>query len=169
MLLFGVHLFYIFHCLEMSLFHVYFSNDVFLLMCAVSIMDQNAKILRDIGHLREIGVAWRGGDEFHHSLEASLDSIVDVVSRSNDVLYNIALYRERKQQEYVDGLSYNDVKNLKITKEHIYSLFRAHRTNVILETKRAHISIEWCISQPIRYHWMDRWYMVFKIPPHNNK
>ena len=34
---------------------------------------------------------------------------------------------------------------------------------------RPHISIEWCTFPPIRDHWMDRCYMVFDIPPHNNK
>ena len=32
-----------------------------------------------------------------------------------------------------------------------------------------HISIEWCSFPPIRDNWMDRWYMVFDIPPHNNR
>ena len=43
---------------------VYISNDIlFVFMIAVATMDNNAKILRVIGHLREIGFAWRGGYE----------------------------------------------------------------------------------------------------------
>lgn len=61
------------------------------------------------------------------------------------------------------------MKKLKITKEQIYSLFRALGTNAISETTRAHISIEWCVFPPIIDHWMDRWYMVFDIPPNYNR
>ena len=51
-------------------------------------------------------------------------------------------YRERKRQEYVDGLSYNEIKKLKITKEHIYTLFRVPGIDDILKSTRPHISIE---------------------------
>ena len=77
-------------------------------MIAVATMDRNnAKILRFIGHLREIGSAWRGGYELCHSLSDSLLSIVDAIARSNDALYSITSYRERKRKQYDDGLSYN--------------------------------------------------------------
>ena len=91
---------------------VYISNDIlFVFMIAMATMDRNnAEILRFIGHLREIGSAWRGGDELHRSLSDSLLSIVDTIARSNDALYSIASYRERKRQQYANGLSYNEVK-----------------------------------------------------------
>ena len=96
-------------------------------------MDRNnAEILRFIGHLREIGSAWRGGDQLRHSLSNSLLSIVDTIARSNDALYSITSYRERKRQQYDDGLSYNEVKKHKITKQHIYTLFRLPRMDDIL-------------------------------------
>ena len=53
---------------------VYISNDIlFVFMIGVATMDQNEEILR------EIGASWRGGDELHHSLSTSLDSIVDTI------------------------------------------------------------------------------------------
>ena len=145
---------------------VYISNDIlFVFMIAVATMDRNnVEILRFIGHLREIGSAWRGGDELRHSLSDSLLSIVDTIVRSNDALYSIASYRERKRKQYADGLSYNEVKKLKITKQAIYSLFRLPGTDDIPEISRPHISIEWCTFPPIRDNWMDRWYMVFNTP-----
>ena len=153
----------------MSLYHVYFSNDIFtVFIIRVAIMDQNVDILREIGHLRYIGVTW-GGDELCHSLVTSLDVIVDTISCSNDALYNKESYRERKLQEYVDGLSYSDVKKIKISKQRIYSLFRVPGTDVIPYTGRAHISIEWCIFQPLIDQLMDRWYVIFYIPSNNNK
>ena len=138
-------------------------------MIAVATMDNNAEILRVIGHLREIGSAWRGGDELCHSLSDSLLTIVDMIARSNDALYSITSYGERKIQQYTNGLSYNEVKKLKITKEHIYTLFRLTWTDDIPEITKPHISIEWCNFPPIRDNWMDRWYMVFDIPPDNNR
>ena len=61
---------------------VYISNDIlFVFMIAVTTMDNNAEILRVIGHLREIRSAWRGGDELRHSLSNSLLSIVDTIAR----------------------------------------------------------------------------------------
>ena len=133
-------------------------------MIVVPTMDNNAEILRVTSHLREIGSAWRGGDELRHSLSDSLLTTIDTIARLNDALYSITSYRERKTQRYADGLSYNKVKKLQITKEHIYTLFRLTRTDDIPEITRPHISIEWCNFPPIRDHWMDRWYMLFDIP-----
>ena len=81
----------------------------------------------------------------------------------------ITAYKERKRQQYADGLSYNEVKKLKIEKQAIYSLFRLPQTDDIPEINMPHISIEWCTFPPIRDNWMDRWYMVFDITPHNNR
>ena len=130
-------------------------------MIAVATMDHNADILRVIGHLREIGSAWRGGDELRRSFSTSLLSIVDTISRSNDALYSITYYMKTKRQEYADGLSHNEIKKLKITKEHIYTLFRVHGTDDIPKSRRTHILFAWCICQPIIDHWIDIWYMVF--------
>ena len=76
---------------------VYISNNIlFVFMIVVGTMDNNAEILRVISHLREIGSAWRGGDELRRSLSDSYSSIVDTIARLNDSLYSIATYRERK-------------------------------------------------------------------------
>ena len=78
---------------------VYISNDIlFVFMIAVATVDNNVEILRVIGHLREIGSSWRGGDELRYSLSDSLLTIVDTITRSNDALYSISSYRERKRQ-----------------------------------------------------------------------
>ena len=69
---------------------VYISNDIlFVFMIAVATADNNAEILRVIGHLREIGSTWRGGDELRRSFSDSLFTIVDTVAISNDALYSI--------------------------------------------------------------------------------
>ena len=122
---------------------VYFYNDIlFVFMIVVATMDQNANILRVIGHLRDIGSPRRGGDEWCLSLLASLLTIVDSINRLNDTLYNIASYRERKRQEYAHGLSYKEIKKIKISKEHIYTLFRVPGVDDIPKRNRPHISID---------------------------
>ena len=138
-------------------------------MISLATMDKNVEILRVIGHRTKIFSSWRGGDDLHCSLSNSLLTIVDTIARLNNVLYSIASCRGRKRQEYADGLIYNEVKKLKITKEHIYTVFRVPRIDDIPESTRPHISIKWCTFPPIRNHWMDRLYMVFDIPPHNNR
>ena len=67
-------------------------------MIAVSTVDHNVEILRVIGHLREIGSAWRGGDELYCSLSASFLTIVDTIVRSNDAFYSITSYREKNDE-----------------------------------------------------------------------
>ena len=83
----------------------YISNDIlFVFMIAMATMDRNnVEILRFIGHLREIGSAWRGGDELCHSLSDSLLSIFDTIARSNDSLYRITSYREGKDKNILMG------------------------------------------------------------------
>ena len=131
MLLFVLHQFYTFHCLEISLYRVFIFIVIFffVFMIPVLTMDHNAEYLRLIGHVREISYAWR--DECHRSLLTSLITIVDTINILNDALYSIASYTERKIQEYVDGLRQNEIQMLKITKEHIYTLFRVPQIDEI--------------------------------------
>ena len=132
-------------------------------------MDTNAEILIELSHLRGLSTAFSGGDRIHRSLASTLDAIVETISLSSNILYDITSYRERKIQEYIDGINYNAIKKLKITKEHVFSLFRDPHTGEIPNANRPHISIEWCTFQPFVDNWMDRWYMVFDMPPHNNR
>ena len=39
----------------------------------------------------------------------------------------------------------------------------------IQSTNRPHISIKWCTYPPFQQNWRDWWYMVFDVPPHNNR
>ena len=144
---------------------------IFLLIffIAVAAMDTNVKILIELSHLRGLSTTFSGGDRICHSLASTLDAIVETISFSRNILYHITSYRERKGQEYVDGLDHNVIKKLKITKEHILSLFRDPRTGEIPNTNRPHISIEWCTFHPFVDNGMARSYMVFDIPSHNNR
>ena len=85
-------------------------------------MDTNAEILIEISHLRGLSTDFSGGDRIHHSLASTLEAIVESISLSRNIIYDITSYKERKRQQYADGLDYNAIKKLKITKEHIFSL-----------------------------------------------
>ena len=74
--------------------------------------------------------------------DVHLDAIVETITLSNNTLYDITSYKERKRHEYADWLSYSAIKKLKITKDHIFSLFRDPRTGEIPNANRTHISIE---------------------------
>jgi hypothetical protein len=115
--------------------------DVFY---AVATMDPNAAILIELARLRNISASFRGRNEMCRSLATTMDDIVDTISRSTNVLYDITSYRERKRREMADGLDYAAIKKLKITKEVLFALFRDPRTGEIPNTTKPHISIEWC-------------------------
>ena len=112
-------------------------------------MDTNAEILIELSQLRGLSTTFSGGDRIQHSLASTLDAIVETTTLSNNILYDITSYRERKRREYADGLSYSAIKKLKITKEHIFSLFRDPRMKEIPNENRPHISIEQCTYQPL--------------------
>ena len=98
-------------------------------------MDTNVEILIEIFCLRGISAAFSSGDSIFPSLASIVDAIVDAITISHGVLYDIASYKERKRQEYADGIDYNAIKKLKITKEHIFSLFRDPRMGEIENKK----------------------------------
>ena len=78
---------------------------MFLMICllgfffAVAAMDPNAAILIELACLRGISASFRGGDEIHRSLASTVDAIVDTISQSTNILYDITSYRERKRRD----------------------------------------------------------------------
>ena len=67
-------------------------------------MDTNDEIMIELSHLRGLNTAFSGGDKICHSLASTLDAIVETISLSSNILYDITSYRERKRQECTDGL-----------------------------------------------------------------
>ena len=104
-----------------------------------------------------------------NSLADALDTITNTISGAQGALYNITSYRESRRRYYADGLTHKDIKDLKITKDQLFSLFRDPSTGLVPPTSRAHISIDWCVEPNIKANWMDRWYMVFDEDPHGNR
>ena len=66
-------------------------------------MDTNAEILIELAQLRGLSTAFSGGDRIRRSLVSTLDAIVETITLSSNILYDITSYREKKRQEYADG------------------------------------------------------------------
>ena len=103
------------------------------------------------------------------SLANALDTITNTIFNAQRAMYNISSYRESRRKYYSDGLSYKDIKDLKITKDQLFSLFRDPSIGSVPPTGRAHIFIDRCMELNIKSYWMDRWYMVFDEDPHGNR
>ena len=69
---------------------------------------------------------------------------------------------------YSIGLSKEGVKDLNISKQELLSKFRNPRDNTVPPVAKRRICMDWCIYQPWRDNWMDRWFMVFDKAPNNN-
>ena len=129
--------------------------------------DQNSHILVCLASLRHLSSSIRGGDHLREYLADALDTITKTIIEAQGALYNISSYKESRRKYYSDGLSYKDIKDLKITKDQLFSLFQDPSTGLVPPTSQAHISID-CIEQNIKANWMDRWYMVFDEDPQGN-
>ena len=104
--------------------------------------DRNSQILACLGTLRSLSSSFRGGYHLRQSLAKALDTITNTIATAQGALYNISSYRESRRQYYSDGLSYIDIKNLKITKDQLFSLLRDPSTGLVPPTSQAHISID---------------------------
>ena len=89
------------------------------------------------------------------SLAEALDTITNTIVNSQGALYNISSYRESMRQYYSDGLSYKDIKNVKIKKYQLFSLFWDPSTRLVPPTSKAHISLDWCMEPNVKANWMD--------------
>ena len=86
-------------------------------------MDTNAEILIELAQLRGLSTAFSGGDRIRCSLASTLDAIVETITLSNNILYDITSYRERKRHEYADGLSYSAIKKFEnYQREYIFNV-----------------------------------------------
>ena len=82
--------------------------------------DQNSQILARLVSLRCLSSSIRGGGNLRQSLADALDTITNTIANAQGALYNISSYRKSKRQCYSDGLSYKDIKDLKITKDQLF-------------------------------------------------
>lgn len=131
--------------------------------------NRNSEILARLGALRCLSALFRGGDHLRNSLADALETIIDTIATAQEALYNIGSCRDSQRQYYANGLSYQDVKKLKITKDQLFSLFWDPNTGLVPLTSQPHISIDWCMEPNVKANWMNCWYMVFDEDPHGNR
>ena len=68
-------------------------------------MDTNPKILIELSHLRGLSTTFSGGDRICRSLASTLDAIVETISLSSNILYDITSHKERKDKSTLMGLT----------------------------------------------------------------
>ena len=66
-------------------------------------MDTNAEILIELSHWRGLSTTFSGGDRIRRSLASTLEAIVETISLSINILYDITSYRERKYKSMLMG------------------------------------------------------------------
>jgi hypothetical protein len=132
-------------------------------------VDRNVEIVATLSSLRHLSDVFKEGDQLRWSLCQTIDTIIGTICDAQGALYGIASYRDSRRQFYANGISYKDVKILKITKDTLFSLFRDPSNGMTPPVSKPHLSIYWCIDPRFKENWMDRWYIVFDDDPHGNK
>ena len=102
------------------------------------------------------------------SLAISLETMILSIQDTQSQLTNITDYRTRMREFYSNGLSKEGIKELNISKQELLSKFRNPRDNTMPPITKRKICMDWCIYQPWRDNWMDRWFMVFDKAPNKN-
>ena len=82
--------------------------------------DRNSKILARLGALRHLSSIFRGEDHIRWTLGEALDNITNKIYNTQGAMYNINSYKDSQRKDYSTGLSYKDVKKLKITKDQLF-------------------------------------------------
>ena len=97
-----------------------------------------------------------------------LNTIVDNIETLT-IEQNVALHwHDEMHVIYDDGLDYDEVSALNITKDDIVSLFVDPKIGKKVDRKKPKLSIKWCTNEAMCANFWDRWWMVFDKPPHNN-
>ena len=82
---------------------------------------------------------------------------------------NATLQQHDEMHEmFDDGLDYDEVVALNITKEDLASLSTNPKMGIPVDPKKSKLSIKWCTNDVIRANFWDHWWMVFDIPPYRN-
>ena len=75
----------------------------------------NVEILSQLGFLRCLSDAFKGGDQSRYFLGLSIDSFIGTISNLHGTLYSITSYRQFRRKYYANGLGYKYIKHFKIT------------------------------------------------------
>ena len=79
------------------------------------------EIVVALSSLRRLSDIFKKGDQLHRSLGQTIDTIVGTIRDAQGALYDITTFRDSRREFYANGMSYKDVKKLKITKDMLFS------------------------------------------------
>ena len=74
------------------------------------------EIVAALSSLRCLSDVFKDGDQLRRSLGQTIDTIVGTIRDAQGALYDITSFRDSRREFYANGMSYKDVKKLKITK-----------------------------------------------------
>ena len=98
----------------------------------------------------------------------TLNTIVDNIETLTNQQNVTLCWRDEMHEMFDDGLDYDEVAALNITKEDLASLFANPKMGIPIDPKKSKLSIKWCTNDATCANFWDRWWMVFDIPPHSN-
>lgn len=70
--------------------------------------------------------------------------------------------------QFDDGLDYDEVAALNISKDDLSNLFVNPKNNIKVKSTKLKLSIKWCKNEAMCANFWDCWWMVFDKPPHRN-
>ena len=97
-----------------------------------------------------------------------LNTIVGNIERLTNEQNVTLRWHEEMHAIFDDGLDYDEVVALNISKDDLVSLFANPKIGLPVNRKKPKLSIKWCTNDAICANFWDRWWMVFDIPPHRN-
>ena len=97
-------------------------------------------------------------------LDTIMDNIETLTNEQNAALH----WCDQMHAMFDDGLDYDEVAALNISKDDLVSLFANPKIGLQVDHKKSKLSIKWYTNDTIRANFWDRWWMVFDIPPRGN-
>ena len=93
-----------------------------------------------------------------------MDNIETLTNKQNIALF----WRDTMHEMFDDGLDYDEVAALNITKDDLASLFANPKIGIQVDRKNPKLSVKLHTNHAICTKFWDHWWMVFDMPPHRN-
>ena len=92
-----------------------------------------------------------------------LNTIVDNIETLTNQ-HNVALHWHDEMHEmFDDGLDYDEVAALNLTKEDLARLFANPKMGILVNPKKSKLSIKWCTNDVIHANFWDRWWSLISL------
>ena len=97
-------------------------------------------------------------------LNTIVDNIETLTNEQNGTLH----WCEQMHAMFDDGLDYDEVAALNISKDDLVNLFADPKNGKQVECTKPELSLKWCTNKAMHANFWDHWWMVFNKPSHNN-